>query len=131
MKSLFATLALFTLPLLSFAAPVDGTFGLHLFFDEKEFVDVLILRTKGDGTLSGHMSVPNDFEGEIQEIHLIGDRISFDLPVPKNAARPQDLLFHYEGTFFPGSRDQFNGFVTLKAKPGFVASFVAFRRKGE
>jgi hypothetical protein len=126
MKATLLALALFTTS--AHAADSAGTFGLHLFFDEKEFVDVLTVTRNDTGALRGHMSVPNDFEGEINVISEQGNTLAFDLPVPKNASRP-DLLFHYEGRFFDDSKSQLTGFVT--ANGNFVASFVAFRRGGQ
>ena len=106
-----------------------GTYGLHLFFNEQEFIDVLTL-SKGDaGQLKGHMDVPNDFAGDIDSISLQGNEISFDLFVPKNASRPRDLIFHYRGTFFSQDHQQLIGYVTLKGQSGFVASFTAFLRE--
>lgn len=120
---------LFTLP--AFAAGTQTkTFGIHLFFDEKEFVDVLTLRREPDGHFSaGHMSVPNDFEGDIENLLAFGGEFSFELRVPKNASRPQDLVFVYRGRFFDEHEKQLLGYVTLKGKPDFVASFVGFQRE--
>jgi hypothetical protein len=111
----------------------DGTYGLHLFFDEKEFIDVLELRTRpssiGDQSIiDGTMIVPDDFTGEFRNGKLDGLNLNFELLVPKNAARPNDLIFVYHLRFFDLSRAQFNGFVTLKDDPKFVASFVGFKR---
>ncbi|MGZ3653597.1 MAG: hypothetical protein ACXVB9_21610 [Bdellovibrionota bacterium] len=123
MKATLLALALFATS--ARAADSAGTFGLHLFFDEKEFVDVLTVSRTGAGALHAHMSVPNDFEGDINVISEQGNTLVFDLPVPKNASRP-DLLFHYDGRFFDDSKKQLTGFVTMNGE--FVASFVAFRR---
>lgn len=128
MKTLLLLLAVFYTPT-SYAA--TRTYGLHLFFNEKEFVDVLTIQDKfahfGE-PIGGTMHVPNDFDGEIIDGVIRENKITFDLLVPKNSARPEDLLFHYEGTFFDKKREQIIGFVTIKNQPGFVASFVAFLR---
>ncbi|MBS1960957.1 MAG: hypothetical protein JST04_01985 [Bdellovibrionales bacterium] len=147
MKTLYRVLALSLLaasPLAHAAADRDPSppspkfvYGLHLFFDEKEYVDVLTLRSI-DGKVAGHMSVPNDFEGDLENVvyhapqpHL-GIRfptIEFDLRVPKNKSRPQDMTFHYAGEFFNGDLRQLSGFVSMGGGKKFVASFVAFLRK--
>jgi hypothetical protein len=105
------------------------TYGLHLFFDEKEFVDVLTLTKAADGSLSGHMQVPNDFEGKVENLVISGGTFSFELFVPKNAARPRDLVFSYRGRFFDKSQKQMIGFVTLKDQSDHIASFVALLRE--
>lgn len=111
------------------ASGPEGTFGMHLFFDEREFIDVLTI-TKGEsGTLKGHMHVPDDFDGEISALQVEGSRMSFDLFVPKNNSRPQDLIFSYYLFFVGGKLDKFHGYATLKGKTDFLASFVGFRRK--
>ena len=103
------------------------TYGLHLFFNETEFVDVMTLE-KSNGQLNGKMQVPNDFDASLENVTVHGLDISFDLLVPKISARPQDLVFHYNGKFFDSSLKQLTGYVTIKDQPGFVASFVAFLR---
>lgn len=105
----------------------DLTYGIHLFFNETEFVDVLTLKNK-KGQLEGEMDVPNDFKGPLKNIQFKDKKITFDLFVPKNSARPRDLIFHYEGQFFDKSRKQLVGYVTLKDSSEFVASFVGFLR---
>jgi hypothetical protein len=147
--ALFSLLSLGAVAFVSASAhaAASGTkvraYGLHLFFDEREFVDVLTLELLPDGTLRGHMSVPKDFEGDLTNIRFEqGDKvydsvpphIAFDLFVPKNAARPKDLVFHYEGYFFDQNLSELSGFVSLASRPtgpsaDFVASFVAFLRK--
>ncbi len=106
---------------------VKKTYGLHLFFNEQEFVDVLTIE-EGMCVLQGHMSVPNDFEGDIENIVKVGNKLEFDLLVPKNAARPNDMIFHYSGTFFDSDEKQLIGYVTLKDDSKFIASFTAFQR---
>ena len=103
------------------------TNGLHLFFNETEYVDVMTLE-RSNGKITGTMQVPNDFDGTLDNVTIQGLEISFDLFVPKNSARPQDLVFHYKGKFFDSSLKQLTGYVTIKDQPGFVASFVAFLR---
>lgn len=110
------------------SAPVK-TYGIHLFFDEKEFVDVLVLNKDESGVLVGDMHVPNDFDGKVTNLILNEQEISFDLLVPKNSSRPTDLIFHYEGKFFDKSLNQMTGFVSIKGEAGFVASFVGFARE--
>lgn len=105
-----------------------GEYGLHLFFNETEFVDVLTFSQNSDQSLSGHMHVPNDFDGDIENIQLSGNDIEFELFVPKNQVRPEDLIFHYKGQFFGDNKQQLIGYVTLKGQEEFVASFVAFKR---
>lgn len=110
------------------AAPVYvGEYGIHLFFDEKEFVDTLTLRVD-EGKVVGVMEVPNDFTGSVSNLAINHQGMRFDLLVPKNAARPNDLTFHYEVRAFAPDHAQFIGFVTIPGQPGFVASFVGFRR---
>ncbi|MCM2277120.1 MAG: hypothetical protein NDJ89_03520 [Oligoflexia bacterium] len=113
------------------AAAPPATYGIHLFFDEREFVDVLTLEKDEADNLKGHMDVPNDFAGDVTNLKLQGDSLQFDLFVPKNSARPQDLIFHYEAKFFDTTHRQLAGFVTLKGQKSFVASFVGFLRGGE
>lgn len=122
-------LSLFTLFSFSALAEVPtGTYGLHLFFNETEFVDVLTLSIDEAGKFKGHMHVPNDFDGDIENVKFNGNQITFDLFVPKNSARPKDLIFHYKGTLFNEKNDQMTGYVTLKGETNFLASFVAFKR---
>ena len=110
-------------------ALVERVYGLHLFFNEREFVDVLTLRESELGLVSGHMFVPDDFAGEIENLLSFGGGISFDLLVPKNASRPEDMYFQYSGRFFDLGRRQITGFVTLRGTNEFIASFVAFLRE--
>lgn len=105
-----------------------GEYGIHLFFNEQEFIDVLQIYTYDTKNLHGHMHVPNDFDGETSAITVDGLKIEFDLFVPKNESRPNDLMFHYVGEFFDSSYKQMKGFVTLKGEKDFVASFIGFRR---
>ncbi len=128
-------LASLALPVAAQATPAETkTYGIHLFFDEKEFVDVLTVTKHASGAVEGHMVVPDDFEGKVDNLEfrpatwITGPTLSFDLFVPKNASRPKDLIFHYRGTFFDSSEKQLNGFVTIQGQPGFVASFVGFQR---
>lgn len=127
-KSLFAICVL-SLASLSASAAEPRVYGLHLFFDEKDNVDVLTLSTDAQGRLTGDMHVPNDFDTQVLNLEEKEGTLSFDLPVPKNSSRPVDLMFHYEGRYFAGAKEQLAGFVTLKGEQGFVASFVAFLRK--
>ena len=105
----------------------QGVYGIHLFFNETEFVDVLSLDFDPAG-LKGHMHVPDDFDGEIANAILQDQQIEFDLFVPKNGARPTDLIFHYQGVFFDETRKQLTGTVTIKGEKTFLAAFVGFRR---
>lgn len=106
-----------------------GEYGLHLFFNEKEFVDVLTIESHGD-LFKGHMHVPDDFDGDIKTIsyHSVNQTIEFELFVPKNKARPQDLIFVYKGQYFDDEHKQLIGYVEDK-QGKFIASFVAFKRK--
>ncbi|MEA9356240.1 hypothetical protein SHI21_08505 [Bacteriovorax sp. PP10] len=108
-------------------APVT-TYGIHLYFDEQEFVDILVINKDADGVLTGDMHVPNDFDGKVSNLVVNDEKIVFDLLVPKNSSRPTDLMFHYEGKFFDKSLNQMIGFVSIKGESGFVASFVGFIR---
>lgn len=131
MKSLGISLLLLLLTVNMAFANVNAstkTYGIHFFFDEKEFVDVLILNKDESGALTGEMQVPNDFDAKVTSLIVKDKEISFDLLVPKNSSRPTDLLFHYEGKFFDNSLNQLTGFVSIKGEPGFVASFVGFVR---
>ena len=112
----------------SFPPPFTQTYGLHLFFNEKEFVDVVELSSQQPGQAAGMMHVPNDFDGPLANIVQTPQKISFDVLVPRNSARPQDLIFHYEGTFFDATHKQITGFVTIRGQAAFIASFVAFLR---
>lgn len=105
-----------------------GEYGIHLFFNEKEFVDDLIIGRDRAGNLHGTMYVPNDFDGDISNIVVTDETIIFDLFVPKNSSRPTDLIFHYEGKFFNKDLKQIVGFVTIKGQSDFVASFIALKR---
>lgn len=120
-------------------AKVEGTYGLHLFFNEKEYIDVLTLSRLGfggpNGTLTGKMDVPNDFTGNLLNIKVDGRRIEFDLVVPKNPSRPREMLFHYVGQFYDDNHNQMIGYVVSQQRVlgkapqmQFIASFVAFRR---
>lgn len=108
-------------------APVT-TYGIHLFFNEQEFVDVLVINKDANGVLTGDMHVPNDFDGKVSNLVVKDQKIIFDLFVPKNSSRPVDLIFHYEGKFFDKSLNQMIGFVSIKEQPEFVASFIGFVR---
>lgn len=112
-------------------ASAHAEYGIHLYFNEKEFIDVLTLEQTPEGELRGRMHVPDDFDGELQNIQLDSAHLSFDLLVPKNASRPTDLLFHYQGTFFDSSHRQLVGYVTIRGAPEFVASFVGFLRPAQ
>lgn len=107
----------------------EKTYGLHLFFDEKEFVDVLKLKTLGHSVCLGHMSVPDDFEDDISNCISTGLDITFDLLVPRNSSRTKDMVFEYHGRFFDRTHKQMIGYVKLKRTERFIASFVAFERK--
>ncbi|MCX6124134.1 MAG: hypothetical protein NTV34_05210 [Proteobacteria bacterium] len=103
----------------------DLQYNVHLFFDDKEFVDVLCLHRlsiRGGGT----MHVPNDFSGPILNLVITPASIAFDLLVPKNASRPEDQMFHYQGEYFDELHKQVKGFVTDASSGAFIASFVAF-----
>jgi len=131
MKSLLIALSLLLAPTSHANEPLTPgpkTYGVHLFFNENEAVDTLTIQVDVYGKVRGHMSVPNDFEQDIEDVSLIGDTLSFDLFVPKNEYRPQDLVFHYVGTYFGGDDDHLIGYVTLKEQTDFVASFTAFKR---
>lgn len=106
-----------------------GEYGIHLFFDEREFVDVMTVAKNPEGLLEGRMFVPQDFEGSLLNLKIDGLKIEFDLFVPKNSSRPNDLIFHYVGQFFDQKREQLTGFVTIKGSTDFTASFVGFKRK--
>lgn len=112
-----------------FAASQVTEYGIHLFFNETEFVDVMTLTEEDTGALTGEMIVPNDFTGPLLNIKVDGQKLYFEVLVPKNAARPVDLLFVYEAQYFDASQKQMIGFVRIKERPEFVASFVAFKRE--
>lgn len=108
-------------------------YRLHLFFDDKEFVDELeVVRDQTGRVLSGRMLVPRDFIRPIQHITDLPNAagLMFDVPVPKNASRPKDLVFTYNVTYFDRSQKQMTGFVQMRSlnpySHTFVASFVAF-----
>lgn len=132
MKKLLLTIALTLTAAFANAAlaPLveSKTYGIHLYFDETEFIDVLIVNKFADGAIKGEMQVPNDFTGVIQNVKIAGQKITFDLLVPKNLSRPTDLMFHYEGQFFDATQTQLIGFVNIRDQPGFVASFTGFLR---
>ncbi len=132
MKKLLLTIALTLTTAFANAALAPLTerkiYGIHLYFDETEFIDVLIINRFADGALKGEMHVPNDFDGPVQNVKIEGNKITFDLLVPKNLSRPTDLMFHYEGQFFDATQTQLIGFVTIKDQSGFVASFTGFLR---
>jgi hypothetical protein len=107
---------------------VTGEYGIHLFFNETEFIDTMTISQNEEGKLLGEMLVPNDFDGKLENIHLKGKSIRFDLFVPKNTSRPKDLIFHYEGVFHAKDYKQIIGFVTLKGQTDFVCSFTGFKR---
>lgn len=107
---------------------VTGEYGIHLFFNETEFIDVMTINQNEKGELTGEMFVPDDFDGKLENIQLTEKSISFDLFVPKNLSRPKDLIFHYEGEFHNKDYKQIIGFVTLKGESEFVCSFTGFKR---
>lgn len=112
------------------ASPIETrTYGIHLHFNETEFVDVMTLEQADGGGLTGHMYVPNDFDGKLDHLTQDKNHLSFDLLVPKNASRPKDLVFHYDVQFFNSAQEQLTGYVTIRGGPGFVASLVGFVRK--
>ncbi len=124
---------LFIIPFIAVASFASANtheeiYGIHLYFDEKEFVDEMTISHSETGELSGRMHVPNDFDGDLENLKIKNNEIAFDLLVPRNAARPKDLVFQYRGQFFDQSRNQLIGFVTTKSEKDFVASFIAFRR---
>lgn len=106
-----------------------GEYGIHLFFNEREFVDVMTVTKNPEGILEGRMFVPQDFEGPLLDLKIEDLKIEFDLFVPKNASRPNDLIFHYVGQLFDQKKEQMTGFVTIKGSSEFTASFVGFKRK--
>lgn len=107
----------------------EKVYGLHLFFDETEFVDTLTLQHQSDGRLSGTMHVPQDFDAPVSNLVLNEKIIEFDVLVPKNKARPADLIFHYKGQFYSADQKQISGFVNVKDQSPFTAAFVAFLRE--
>lgn len=107
---------------------IIGTYGIHLYFNETEFIDTVTFSVDESGSLKGLMHVPNDFDGEVTDIVEKEKSLDFDLFVPKNSSRPEDLIFHYQGTFFSNDKNQLIGYVTIKGESDFVASFVAFKR---
>jgi hypothetical protein len=152
-KSLLITIALLaTLPITASAAgtttattsassiqnkeSVKEVFGIHLFFDEKEFVDVMTLETSADGKITGAMHVPNDFDAELTDIGIYHTYFRFRLLVPKNSARPHDLVFVYSGFFNDTDRKQMHGKVEVipqlpdgtDGQPQQIAVFVGFKR---
>ena len=128
LKTLTLTLLTLAFTGAASAAGIEGTYGLHLFFNEKDNMDVLTLTRGENGALAGRMHVPNDFDADVLNVEEKDGLLTFDLPVPKNSHRPVDLLFHYEARIFDDSKKQMAGFVTLKGEKDFVASFVMFRR---
>lgn len=110
-------------------AEMTGTYGLHLFFNEKEFVDIIRITKRPDGQLSGDMIVPNDFNGKLLNIKTSERQMTFDLFIPKNSARPKDMVFSYRLLFFDNSHNQFVGFANLQGQPTFIGSFVGFKRQ--
>lgn len=131
MKKILIIMSLLSTLTLSVAKAEDTSstlYGIHLFFNETEFVDTITINRHLDGSLSGHMHVPNDFDAPLENIKIINTKLEFDVLVPKNAARPTDLVFHYRGDFFDSTQKQLLGFVTLKGEADFIASFVGFLR---
>lgn len=130
LKILMSLLVLTSASLVQAQIPVPApkVYGIHLFFNETEFIDVLTITQDSNGQLSGHMLVPNDFEGAVTGLQVTGQQIQFDLLVPKNASRPVDLIFHYEARFFDAAQKELIGFVTIKDQNEFVASFTGFLR---
>lgn len=109
-------------------ADVTGRYGIHLFFNEKEFVDVIEIQQDEAGKLQGEMFVPDDFDAPLENLEIKDGKIQFDVLVPKNRSRPRDLVFEYSGQYFDSSADQMIGFVRIKGTDEFVASFTGFRR---
>ncbi len=122
------TFMLLTFASLSAFAEINGSYGLHLFFNEKEFIDVLKITTDQNNRVQGEMIVPSDFTGKISNAIVTPTGLIFDLLVPKNNSRPEDLIFHYDLKFFDNSHQQFIGYATLKGTKEFIASFVGFKR---
>ncbi len=112
------------------ARPLNSSqvYDIYLYFDETEFVDTLSLSHSPDGELQGHMVVPNDFEGDVENLEVSAGQIEFDLFVPHNSARPKDLIFHYRADFRDSSHQVFEGNVTLRGERKFIARFRGVRR---
>jgi hypothetical protein len=136
---LVLTLSLLASPLFSGPAvagsPLDRTYDIHLKLGGHDYVDVLKLTYDEKGELKGHMSVPNDFEADVEGLYFVSvvtsfgvpPRIRFDLPVPHNSSRPKDLVFHYSGSGRANSSAIFDGIVTL-GETEVIGSFVAILR---
>src|SRR4051812_30201018 len=112
-SAILTTLVLATSFAVHASPNVKGTYGLHLFFDEKEFIDVLTIYTDTNSNLTGKMDVPDDFTSPLFSGHHSGADIAFDVFVPKSASRPTDMIFHYDGRCFDPRCEQLVGFAQI------------------
>lgn len=112
-------------------ASLTGRYDLHLYFDEKPFLDYVTLQADGAGRIIGTMHVPNDFDAPIEKFEIADRRFFFEILVPKNSYRPKDLRFRYEGEFFDDTFTVFTGFVkdAESKDKSFIASFLGHRLK--
>ncbi|MEZ4814392.1 MAG: hypothetical protein R3A80_04195 [Bdellovibrionota bacterium] len=117
------------------AKSLEGNYDLHLYFgNTKPYLDgVQLMRGPEDG-LSGTMHVPDDFDAQLEELSFDSTHIRFEVKVPANSARPQDMRFLYEATVSPHDEKNFSGHVTLThvageklEKASYVASFLMFK----
>lgn len=56
------------------SASVPGEYGIHLFFNEKEFVDTMTISQNHEGNLIGDMDVPQDFSGPLKNLKVDGQK---------------------------------------------------------
>lgn len=124
----FALFALGHTGLGALTPAIDGQYDIHLYFDEKPFLDTMVLFIDQD-KVKGEMHVPNDFDASIDHFVLNGLNFSFEILVPKNPSRPKDFHARYEGKFYDATMQTFAGFATVVEDNSFMASFVGHQLK--
>lgn len=116
---------------------LEGIYDLHLYFgNTKPYLDSVEFKQGAAENLSGIMHVPNDFDATLEKLVTNDTSIRFEVLVPANASRPQDMIFLYEATISPHDTSKFSGHVTLTKvgndtlpTPEYVASFLMFKKE--
>lgn len=115
---------------------LTGSYDLQLYFgNSKPFLDAVHLERGSDFKLKGDMHVPDDFDAPLLNLASDERSVRFEVLVPKNLSRPEDMVFLYEGTISPHDTTKFAGHVTLTQvgqatleQPEYVASFLMFKK---
>ena len=130
------TLSLMALSLTATAGTIfSGDYKLNLYFgDSPPFTDTIHVSHSQSGLPSGTMHVPNDFDAILDGLTKFEDTVVFTVLVPKNASRPDDMVFRYIANIFAPDSNSLAGFVDLISVAGkpvtkttYVGTFVGFR----